>query len=250
MISLKRPLGLLLAAGLACLASAAEAQMVPQIVTIPVSGVPAPPAGLKIACMSNGTSGMPATQCPVVKLQGNHIFAFSFIDNRVAMALVSYDASNHVVGNITKDGARYVWQITDTKDRTLVFTGQSNQTVSAKWAELTPPPVIVNLPASSAPTPPPGLKVACMTNGSSLQPGPTCPAVKYAGMTTWFYSYMDNRVSLAFTTYGPAGNLVRTLEKPGTRYVWQVTSNPANTTITATGQSNTSVSEPWSGFEP
>jgi hypothetical protein len=72
------------------------------------------------------------------------------------------------------------------------------------------------------------------------------PGGEYQGNTTWAYSYIDNRVSLAFVTYGPSGNVVRNVEMKGTRYVWQMVSNTANSTVTATGQGNSTVSAPWS----
>jgi len=72
-----------------------------------------------------------------VKYQGITTWAYSFIDNRVSMALVSYDAQNKVVGNVTKNGARYVWNITSsTYNKTVTFEGQAKQRVDAIWAEL------------------------------------------------------------------------------------------------------------------
>ena len=89
--------------------------------------------------MANGTNLNGNPTCPVVQYMGITTWAYSFIDNRVSMALVSYDAHNNVVRNVTLDGARYVWQITvDPTAKTVTATGQSNQTVTAPWADVGP----------------------------------------------------------------------------------------------------------------
>jgi len=70
-----------------------------------------------------------------VKYQGITTWAYSFTDNRVSMALVSYDAQNKVMGNVTKDGARYVWNVISSgPNQTVMFEGQAKQRVSATWA--------------------------------------------------------------------------------------------------------------------
>ncbi|HEX4860058.1 MAG TPA: hypothetical protein VFV07_02395 [Rhizomicrobium sp.] len=109
---------------------------------------------------------------------------------------------------------------------------------------------ILNPNASSAPTPPSGLKVTCLVNPNSLQSAKTCPVVHYMGMTTWAYSYIDNRVSLALVTYDGSGKIVRNVEQPGTRYVWNMTSSLTNKNITIFGQSNAYVELPWAKFGP
>ena len=110
--------------------------------------------------------------------------------------------------------------------------------------------VIANLNASSAPTPPSGLKVTCLVDPNSLQSAKTCPVVQYMGMTTWAYSYIDNRVSLALVTYDGSGKIVRNVEQTGVRYVWNMTSSLTNKNITIFGQSNAYVELPWANFGP
>ncbi len=231
-------------------AAVAPAAEKPHITFVRANSNPPVPAGLKVACMTSPTKLTPSLTCPVVKFYGATTWAYSFIDNRVSMALVTYDANNNVVGNITKDGARYVWNVTPDGPASIAFFGQSNQKVNATWAELTPPPTVVAVPANSNPPVPAGLKVTCMVNGSSLNSSPTCPVVKYMGITTWAYSFIDNRVSMAFVSYGPGNKVVRNVTMNGARYVWQMTSDTAAKTVTATGQSNQSVTAPWSQFGP
>ena len=133
--------GLLAAAALGLLVVApAAAQVkkdVPRIANVPANSNPPVPAGLKVTCLKGPDVLAPSKTCPVVKYQGITTWAYSFIDNRVSMALVSYDAQNKVVANVTKDGARYVWNITSsTINKTVTFEGQTKQRVDATWAEL------------------------------------------------------------------------------------------------------------------
>ena len=72
--------------------------------------------------------------------------------------------------------------------------------------------------------------------------------MKYKGFTTWAYSFIDNRVSMAFVSYDAQGNVVRNVTMDGARYVWQITAGAG--TVTATGQSDRSVSAPYSQFGP
>jgi hypothetical protein len=193
----------------------------------------------------------PSKTCPVVRFLGNTTWAYSYIDNRVGMALVTFDANNNVLSNIEKDGARYVWQaISSIDDKTVTFSGQSSQTVQVTWAELIPPPVVAMVPSNSNPPVPAGLKVACMVNGTDLHGSPACPVVQYEGITTWSYSFMDNRVGMALVSYDAENNVVRNVELDGARYVWQITVDPKAKTVTATGQANQSVTAPWTDVGP
>ena len=242
-----------LAIGLAAFASApAEAASTnADVIYVPANSNPPVPAGLKVTCLEGPTVLTPSKTCPVVKYMGNTTWAYSFIDNRVSMALVTYDAGNNVVGNITKDGARYVWEaISSLPDQTVMFSGQSSQSITVNWSELIPPPQVVTVASNSNPPVPAGLKVTCMVNGTSLNPSPTCPVVKYKGITTWAYSFIDNRVSLALVSYDSHNNVIRNVTMNGTRYVWQIAINPAAGTATFTGQSNTTVSAPFVDLGP
>ena len=104
------------------------------------------------------------------------------------------------------------------------------------------------VPANSNPPIPAGLKVTCTktpTNGTS---SPTCPVIIYNGITTWAYSYLDNRVSLALVSYDAHNKVVANVEKPGTRYVWNVTSSIADKAVIFFGQSDAHVTVPWSAL--
>ncbi len=117
----------------------------------------------------------------------------------------------------------------------------------------TPPPgaaVIANVNAASAPPPPAGLKVICLVDPNSLQSAKTCPVVQRLGTTTWAYSYIDNRVSLALVTYDASGKILRNVEQKGLRYVWNMTSSLSDQTVTIFGQSNAYTTLPWTSFGP
>ena len=111
-----------------------------QIAYVPANRPPPVPAGLKVVCSTNPNSVTPSKTCPVVKYQGITTWAYSFQDNRPALALVSYDGKNSVVRNATKWGARYVWVMTSgVETRLVTMLGQSNQTITVPWSELGTP---------------------------------------------------------------------------------------------------------------
>jgi hypothetical protein len=122
------------------LVAPAVAQVKParaEIAYVPANSNPPVPAGLKVTCLTGPNVLTPSKTCPVVKYQGITTWAYSFIDNRVSMALVSYDAQNKVVGNVTKDGARYVWNmISSVPNKNVLIEGQSNQNFTVNWADL------------------------------------------------------------------------------------------------------------------
>ena len=242
----------IVAAGIFGLSAAAPAAPNwPAVEYVPANSNPPVPAGLKVTCMTGPTTLTPSNTCPVVRYMGYTTWAYSFIDNRVSLALVTYDSKNNVVSNVTQNGTRYVWNVLSSlPNKTLMFVGQSNQSVTVPWSAILPPPQIVTVAANSNPPVPAGLKVTCTPNGNTGAPSPTCPVVQYQGITTWAYSFIDNRVALAFVSYDAKNNVVRNVTANGTRYVWQITSDPASQTITATGQSNAAVTAPWAQFGP
>jgi hypothetical protein len=131
----------LAALGLVFSASHAAAQTVYATVEyVPANSNPPVPAGLKVTCLKSSDSGAaPSDTCPIVKYQGITTWAYSYIDNRVSLALVSYDSSNNVIANVEKPGARYVFEAASSiYTQTVLFVGQAKQYVTAPWAELGP----------------------------------------------------------------------------------------------------------------
>ena len=107
------------------------------IVSVPATSHPPVPAGLKVTCLRGPNVLQSSKTCPVVKYQGITTWAYSFIDNRVSMALVSYNAQNQVVRNITKNGTRYVWSmISSVPSKTVLIAGQSDKRITVRWSDL------------------------------------------------------------------------------------------------------------------
>jgi hypothetical protein len=100
-------LGLVLGA-----ASQVEAQSVPQILSVPANSTPPVPAGLKVTCTLGPGTGQPSPNCPVILYGGVRTWAYSFIDNRLAFGVVSFDPNGNILKNVTRNGARYVYKMT------------------------------------------------------------------------------------------------------------------------------------------
>ena len=140
---MKRGIRGLLAAcaiGLAFVApAAAQPKDFARVKFVPASSHPPIPAGLKVTCLTGPNVLTSSKTCPVVVYRGITTWAYSFIDNRVSMALVSYDARGNIVRNVTKDGARYVWVMeSGIKSRLVTIFGQANQYIEAPWDQVGP----------------------------------------------------------------------------------------------------------------
>jgi hypothetical protein len=69
-------------------------------------------------------------------------------------------------------------------------------------------PTVINVPANNPPPLPSWLKVTCMQGPDKLELSPNCPVVKYKGLTTWAYSFRDNRESFSFVVYDDQNKIV------------------------------------------
>jgi hypothetical protein len=203
---------------------------------------------MKVTCMINGGSLDPSPTCPIIMYGGNNTWVYSFIDNREAYGVVTYDAQRNVVKNQTLNGARYVYKITvDSLAKTVSLWGQSDKKVVVKWADLpTQAPQIKTVPANSHPPIPAGMKVTCMINGGSLNPSPTCPVIQRGATTTWAYSFIDNRVAYGIVTYDAQGNVLKNVTRNGARYVYKMTVDPAKQIVSVWGQGDAKVDVKWS----
>jgi hypothetical protein len=146
MISQRHFRGFLIVAAIAALSTTvavrdtAAQSPVATVEFVPANSNPPVPAGLKVVCLRSSDSGAaPSTTCPVVKYLGITTWAYSYTDNRVSLALVSYDASNKVIANVEKPGARYVFDaLSSLHTKTVMFVGQAKQYVTTTWADLGP----------------------------------------------------------------------------------------------------------------
>lgn len=121
----------------AVLVSPALAQYPPQIEDIQASTHPPLPPATQQLCIPNPNTGARAPTCPVVMVNGYSVWAHSYLDNRIAMAISMYDPTGKLVKVWELPGARYVWQVAiDNQNQRVVFTGQGQGAVSIKWDEL------------------------------------------------------------------------------------------------------------------
>jgi len=120
---------------------ATQAQAVPhtpQIKYVPIAEAPAVPPELQVVCVKAPDDGAEMSKtCPVIYYGGYKTWIYSFADNRTSFALVSYDNTGKVVQNITRDGARYVFDaLSDDKGRKITIVGQAKNYVMINWSDL------------------------------------------------------------------------------------------------------------------
>jgi len=90
---------------------------------------------------------------------------------------------------------------------------------------------------------PSGMKVTAITGPNTTQSAPTCPVLAVGAFTLWPMSYIDNRVSFGMVMYDPKWNIANTVEKPGARYIYKITTTGSGSTgsVTFWGQADQSV---------
>ena len=88
---------------------------------------------------------------------------------------------------------------------------------------------------------PDGMKVTCLSGPNVLTPATACPVLSIGSFILWPLSYIDNRVSFGMVMYDPQGAAITTIEKPGARYIYQITLNVPLNSVTFSGQANQSV---------
>jgi hypothetical protein len=89
---------------------------------------------------------------------------------------------------------------------------------------------------------PAGLKVTCLATPDVLTPPPGgCPVLSVGSFILCPFSYIDNRVSFGMVMYNPQGSAIKTIEKPGARYIYKITLNVPLNSVTFSGQANQSV---------
>ncbi|NTX04576.1 tectonin domain-containing protein [Myxococcus sp. CA040A] len=227
--------------------SQAVAQPLPAIAQVPPSPPPALPAGTKVTCTQGPGTGAAAATCPVLKYDGYTYWALSYGDNRIGMTIAAYDATGALAAKWEKPGARYVYGITvNPTNKTVTFAGQTDAKITMTWDELVPPPVVVLVPPVPAPAIPSGMKVTCTQGPGTGAAAATCPVIKWKGYTIWAFSYTDNRVGMGIVAYDAAGKVVAQWEKPGARYVYGITVNTTDKTVTFAGQSDAKITMKWS----
>jgi hypothetical protein len=112
-------------------------------------------------------------------------------------------------------------------------------------------PQVVYIASADSPPTPAGMQLVCVTLSNDGAPtAKTCPVVRYQGITTWPFSYADNRTSLALVSYDSSGNVIGTVEKPGARYAFDAESSDYTQTVIFFGQAEKYVSATWAELGP
>jgi hypothetical protein len=110
---------------------------------------------------------------------------------------------------------------------------------------------VVYIARADSPPPPAGMQLVCVTVSNDGAPtAKTCPVVQYQGVTTWPFSYADNRTSLALVSYDSSGNVIATVEKPGARYAFDAVSSDYTQTVIFVGQAEKYVTATWAELGP
>lgn len=108
-------------------------------------------------------------------------------------------------------------------------------------------PQVQFVPSAEVPSIPAGLQTACINAPVDGAPtSKTCPVIYYGTTKTWVFSYADNRTSFALVTFGANGNVLKNVERPGARYIFDVFSDDHGQKLTLVGQSKNSVVINWS----
>jgi hypothetical protein len=95
------------------------------------------PNGLKVASFVDSGSTRQAPATPALAVGGFTIWPMSYGDNRMSMAMVSYNPKGDVVQVMELKGARYVYKAAvDQRSDSVTFTGQSDQKVTLTAAQI------------------------------------------------------------------------------------------------------------------
>ena len=89
---------------------------------------------------------------------------------------------------------------------------------------------------------PDGMKVTVLAGPNVLTPpAGGCPVLSIGSFILCPFSYIDNRVSFGMVMYDPQSSAITTIEKPGARYIYKITLNVPQNSVTFSGQADQSV---------
>lgn len=109
----------------------------PEAVRMPSAVHPAIPAGAKITCMQSAEVVGVMDTCAVLTWQDRTYWAYSYMDNRMSLAVVAYNDTGAVVKQWELPGTRYIHSITvEPSAQTVTFWGQGNQKGVMTWKQL------------------------------------------------------------------------------------------------------------------
>lgn len=110
---------------------------VPVVLSVPVASQPSVPDDVKLAGSFSGSNLQPSPNTSVL-IWGTHTYWIAdYVDNRMAMCVLGYDVNNRLVKQVSRNGARHMWQMVyDVVNQQIVCTGQSDLAVNFGLSEL------------------------------------------------------------------------------------------------------------------
>jgi len=113
-----------------------------------------------------------------------------------------------------------------------------------------PFPTAVQVPSSSAPANlPAGTFVTCIDSSDATRFSDTCWVLKWGRWTYWVLAYTDSRLIELFTPFDAQGQIAPggdwPKERPGARYVLQMSVDSNAQTVTIIGQAGNAVTVAW-----
>jgi hypothetical protein len=110
---------------------------VPVVQLVPVASHPPVPEGMKPSAFFSG-SNLQHSPNTCVLLWGAHTYwVADYVDDRMAMCILGYDANNGLVKQVSRTGARHMWRMVyDLVNEQIICTGQSDRTVNFGLSEL------------------------------------------------------------------------------------------------------------------
>lgn len=99
-------------------------------------------------------------------------------------------------------------------------------------------PVVELIPASNAPAPPSGTRPGWASGPDTFDLRHQIPVLIWGGYQYWTFEYLDNRFAFTIVACDHSGNIVKQWEKQGPRYIWDITLQRAEKSITFLGQDN------------
>jgi hypothetical protein len=151
------------------------------------------------------------------------------------------DAKTIIVERAWFTAACNEWDRIVTSTQGLISAPLSIRNVNLDASDV---PVIRIVPTASHPPVPSDLKVTPMPGPNELSLSPDCPVLAWGNYTYWAVDHMDNRDAMSILGFDAYNRLVKQIEKPGARYIWQMSLDQSNETLTCYGQANNKITVP------
>jgi multidrug resistance efflux pump len=163
---------------------------------------------------------------------------FQEIGDVITKIANAQDARTIIVEKAWFTGACNEWDLIVTSTRALIGAPLSIRNVTLDGSDV---PVIRIVPTASHPPVPSGLKVSPIPGPDDLGLAPDCPVLAWGNYTYWAVDHVDNRVAMSILAFDPYDRIVKQIEKQGARYIWQMTLDQTNETLTCYGQANNTI---------